>query len=153
MIFTHIRHNFEKAFYPRMMEWACAVVTGNFGLMFYLRPEAMTKSPVLVHMLDFASQPVWAQSLFVLGWMRLGVLLVNGAWRKSPYLRALSAMLCCFLWTQLLMAAATEGSVGLAIFPVLLGMDLINVYRSMQDARTVDDAFRGMTNVAKRPSE
>lgn len=145
-LISHIRQNFVAAFLPRQSEWGSAVLTFVGGYLLDYNADLMTGSPTHAFdlMLAVADQPTWAFILKVFGSVRLVILLVNGAWRRSPYLRALMSLLAVLLWTQL--ALSFSATLGFAFLFACgwIGMDLISVMRAMGDARTVDDAYRGM---------
>jgi hypothetical protein len=79
--------------------------------------------------------------MIVFGLVRLMILLINGAWRRSPHGRAVTAFLCCFFWTQIVLSFAPTFGFAFVMACGWLGADVINVMRAMRDARTVDEAY------------
>lgn len=143
MIFAHIRSNFAAAFFPRLGEWFCALVLFSIGWMLAVNEELMLTAGRQGYalLLSIATQPTWATALIVFGLARLVILLVNGAWRRSPHLRAFSAFISCFFWTQIVLSFAPTFGFAFIMACGWLGSDVMNVMRAMRDARTVDDAY------------
>lgn len=148
MIVSHIRRNFADAFYPRLSEWFCAgvlfaigcMLTVNDGLMSDAVARGMGRGYQLL--LQIGDQSTWATVLVLFGTIRLIILLINGAWRKSPWGRAGSAFLSCFFWCTLVLSFAPTAGFGFIMACGWLGMDMVNVMRAMRDARIVDDAYK-----------
>ncbi|RFB95238.1 hypothetical protein B5K11_09830 [Rhizobium leguminosarum bv. trifolii] len=143
MVFAHIRENFAAAFFPRLSEWLAGFVLLGLGWMLSANPELMQSGKTDYQlMLMIASQPFWSSVLIVFAAGRLAVLLINGAWRRSPHLRALAAFLSCFFWTQITLSFAPNFGFAVVLACGWLGMDMINIMRAMRDARTIDDTYR-----------
>ncbi|KQS90289.1 hypothetical protein [Rhizobium sp. Leaf386] len=142
MIVTHIRQNFSASFYPRRSEWVAAFTLFAMGWMLSANPELMANAKTQAYNLlqMIAPQPVWSVCLMLFGMGRLSVLLINGAWRRSPYMRAGMAFLSCFLWTQIVLSFAPTFGFAFILACGFLGMDLLNIMCAMSDARTVDHA-------------
>ncbi|MCO5083210.1 MAG: hypothetical protein M9955_16325 [Rhizobiaceae bacterium] len=143
MIIAHIRTSFAEAFFPRLSEWTPAGTIAFLGWILTVNPDLMfsTSSAAYDLMLSIASQPHWSLILMTLGAARLAVLLINGAWRRSPWARALMAFVSCFLWTQIMLSFLPVFGLAFGMSVGFLVTDVINVFRAMRDARTVDDAY------------
>lgn len=144
LVFAQMRDHFAEAFFPRLSEWTAAIVIFSLGWVLTLNPELMTSGATTrgyVLMLAVAEQHTWAVLLKVFGALRLAVLLVNGAWRRSPWARAGTAMLPCFFWMQIALSFATVFGFAVTMAAGFLGMDLVNIFRAMRDARIVDEAY------------
>lgn len=142
MVFAHIRENFAAAFFPRLSEWLAAFVVLALGWMLTANPDLMMPGKTDYQlMLMIASQPFWSTVLILFGVCRLTILLINGAWRRSPHLRALAAFLSCFFWTQIALSFAPTFGFAFILACGWLGMDMINIMRAMRDARTIDDTY------------
>lgn len=142
MFFAHIRDNFAAAFFPRMSEWACAVAVFGIGVVLDVNPDLMatTKTSAYILMLSIASQAAWAKAMIIFGLCRLMVLLINGAWRRSPHLRSILAIASCFPLYTLAMSFMPVFGIAMVFAWVFLGMDVINAVRAAGDARIVDHA-------------
>ena len=143
MIIAHLRTSFVEAFFPRLSEWTASAVIAALGWMLMANPDLMASGTGrgYVLMLTIAEQPTWAKALVIFGTARLIVLLINGAWRRSPLARAISAFLACFLWTQIATSFAPTFGFAFTMAAGLLGMEVVNTFRAMRDARIVDDAY------------
>lgn len=143
-IVSHIRSGFAAAFFPRLSEWFPAAVISGIGWMLSANEDLMARDPSISYdqLLEIAPQGVWSVGLLLFGTLRLTVLLINGAWRRSPWLRAGMAFLSCFVWTVLALSFSRIFGFAFIAFVGWLGQDLFNVMRAMRDARTVDDAVR-----------
>lgn len=142
MIFAHIRSSFAEAFFPRLSEWTPAITVAVLGWVLLLNGTLMDPSrPGYSLMLEVAPQPIWGWVMMGFGIARITVLFVNGAWRRSPYARALFAALSMFFWMQVTLSFAPILGFAFVAYAGLLGTDLVNVFRAMRDARIVDDAY------------
>ena len=62
------------------------------------------------------------------------VLLINGAWWRSPHLRALMAFLSCFVWWQMSSDLVPNFALGFALLPPILALDAYNAIRAGREA-------------------
>lgn len=143
MFIAHICTRFAEAFFPRMSEWTPAGTVAFLGWILTVNPNLMTSAQSSAYdlMLSIASQPAWSAVLMIFGAARLAILLINGAWRRSPLARAAMAFLSCFLWTQIMLSFLPVFGLAFGMSVGFLVTDVINVFRAMRDARTVDDAY------------
>ena len=147
MIFAHIRASFVEAFFPRWAEWIAAIVLLALGGMLHVNDTLMSGAVAAGNgrgyrlMLDIADQPTWSAILILFGIARLVILLINGAWRRSPWARAGSAFLACFFWSLIALSFAPTAGYAFILGAGWLVTDMVNIMRAMRDARTVDDAF------------
>lgn len=147
MIFGHIRENLAAAFFPRLSEWFAAFVLISIGTMLSVNTTLMETAikggygQGYYLLLAVAPQGAWATAITVFGFGRLLILLVNGAWRRSPMGRAIAAFLSCFFWTQIVLSFAPTFGFAFVMACGWLGADMVNVMRAARDARTVSDAL------------
>ena len=147
MIMAHIRDNFTAAFFPRWAEWAAASVLLCIGLMLSINTDLMVSSVAngygkgYAMLLAIAGQSVWATTLTVFGSARILILLINGAWRRSPVARAATAFLSCFFWTILVLSFQPTFGFAFVMACGWLLTDLVNIMRAARDARTVNDVL------------
>lgn len=147
MIIAHIRDNFAAAFFPRLSEWSAAFVLTGIGVMLSINDTLMEAAIAAGNgrgyqlLLVIAPQSVWATAITIFGSVRLLILLVNGAWRRSPLGRAVAAFLSCFFWTQIVLSFAPTFGFAFVMACGWLGADMVNVMRAARDARTVNDAL------------
>jgi len=152
MILAHISRSFRETFPGRASEWALAIVILNWSLVLALNTDLFASSASYRALAGVMTQHSWLWLCFCIGTVRLMVLGINGAWRRSPHLRALSAFVSCFVWFQIsvgLFQAGTGGT-GLAVYPVLLLLDSYNVIRAMGEAGISDASHRGADKDANR---
>lgn len=142
LMLAHIRDNFASAFFPRLSEWACATAVFGVGVVLHVNADLMEnlQSNAYQLMLTIGPQATWAKALIIFGICRLLVLLINGAWRRSPHLRAVMAILSCFPLYTIAMSFLPVFGIAMVFAWIFLGMDVINAVRAAGDARTVDHA-------------
>jgi hypothetical protein len=142
LILAPIRDNFAAAFFPRLSEWACAMAVFGVGAVLHANPDLManTKSNAYDLMLGLGAQAAWAKALIAFGIGRLLVLLINGAWRRSPHLRSIMAILSRFPLYTIAMSCLPVFGIAMVFAWIFLGMDVINAVRAAGDAKTVDHA-------------
>lgn len=147
VIFAHIQTRFAEAFFPRWAEWAAANVLVALGWMLAVHDDLMQAAIAggygrgYTLMLEIAGQHSWAIALVLFGVVRLAILLINGAWRRSPHGRAAAAFASCFFWTQIVLSFAPTFGFAFVMACGWLVTDMVNVMRAMRDARIVDDAY------------
>lgn len=143
LIFAHIRDNFANAFFPRLSEWAAAGCLLGVGLMLSANGDLMTSTKTQAYqlMLMIADQSTWASILKIFASLRLIILLINGAWRRSPHLRAISAFLTCYFWTQITLSFLPTFGFAFVFAAAFLCLDFVNSIRAARDARIVDNAY------------
>jgi len=148
MIFAHFASSLRETFPARASEWALGLMLFNWSVVLSANPDLLTTSATLRPLTDVMDQGMWALLCLVGGAGRLAMLAVNGGWRRSPHLRALSAFLSCLFWFLVSVGIIQSGQVntGLAIYPILFILDAYNVIRAMGDAGSADRAFRGARN-------
>lgn len=150
MILAHIRTRFADAFFPRLLEWQAAFVMAAGGVLMIMNADLMQDSRVGYDlMLRWATQATWGQFALTLGGLRLAVLLVNGAWRRSPHARAMAAFLSCAVWFPLYTSLSAAAGWGMVLAGGMLIGDLLNVVRTMRDARIVDETYRRGANAGQ----
>ena len=142
ILLSHVRDNFAEAFYPRLSEWWAAGLLLAMGWVLSANPDLMfgAKTQVYETMLMIAPQEGWAAIMKVFAAGRLITLLINGAWRRSPHLRALGAFLSSFFWMQITLSSASTFGLVFVFAAGVLTLDFLNMIRATRDARTVDYA-------------
>lgn len=126
----------RETFPARASEWA-------LGLMHFLWFVVLSANETLFDdrvsyraLADVMPQNWWALACLIAGGARLVVLAINGAWRRSPHMRALFAFFSCFFWFEISVGLAQAGTwgTGLAVYPVLFLLDAFNAIRTMGEA-------------------
>ncbi|VVT14956.1 hypothetical protein [Hoeflea sp. EC-HK425] len=141
--FLHVSRSFRKTFAVRASEWALAIMLVNWSLVLFANPELFADRESYAPLQDIMRQETWALVCFAAGAGRLIVLMINGAWRRSPHLRAAGAFIACFFWSQITLGFAQSEiwGTGMAIYPVLFALDAYNVFRAITDAAIIDNHF------------
>jgi hypothetical protein len=133
-----------KTFPIRVLEWLLAGIMFSWSIVCWnLRPHEWA-SPIYAGLAQLGDQNTWAFFAFWIGATRLAALMINGAWRPSPHLRAAGAFLACFMWLQITLGllAVDVRTWALAVFPWLFLADIYNVFRAANDAGLADDRAR-----------
>ncbi len=145
LILAEMRDHFAEAFFPRRSEWAGGALLMLAGVVLSANPELMARSQTQAFVLMQAifRQETWADLLLACGTIRLAILMINGLWRRSPHMRALSAMLSCFFWMHIALSSYASFGLAFAAYTVFLGLEFSNIIVASRDARTVDDTFAG----------
>ena len=145
MILTHIGQSLRETFPTRASEWALATILFLWAVVLMANPDLFAESRSLAPLAQLVRQQTWAVFCLAAGGGRLLMLAINGAWKRSPHLRALGAFVSCSLWFQIsigLFQAGTFGT-GLAVYPVLFFLDVYNVIRASRDAGNSDRIHTG----------
>jgi len=143
MNLVHVRYSFAEAFFPRLSEWSAACMLLALSWMLFVNDALMATGTGRGYalMLSIADQATWAGVMLVFGMARVVVLFINGAWRRSPWARAIMAVLTCFFWAQIALSFLPVFGFSFMFASGFLVMDLINIVRAMRDARIVDDEY------------
>ncbi len=133
----------------RAIEWGLAAMLFCMGTIFLNADFNFNNSPALSELARLNSEKFWGWLCITIGGMRLVALWMNGAWRRSPYVRALTALFSSLLWLQITLGLVVQPllTIGIAIFPFLIFLDWFSVWRAMDDA----DTYR-KENKANNPS-
>lgn len=136
MIVARFHHTFRE----RMPEWVLSVGMFLWGLMTLFSPGIFQAKAFFHPLLVFMGQPEWGVLALLIGLIRFGFLIINGAFRPSAHIRAIGCVLGSALWTALLMAALNLESLTptTAIFAMLLFLDLISLWFTAGDAKRAD---------------
>lgn len=140
MIWTHITRSLKETFPTRASEWALGAIIFLWAVMLSANPDLFVESRSFVPLARIFDQDTWTLLCLAIGGGRLLMLAINGAWRRSPHLRAIAAFISCFFWFQISLGffqAGTYGT-GLAVYPVLFALDVYNTFRAAGDAGSSD---------------
>lgn len=131
-------------FQVRASEWALGSMLALWGWVLLLPSETFSISSSFDMLLRVMPENAWGLACLIVGLARVVVLFINGAWRRSPHMRALAALFSCFFWFQISLSIIVGGkaSPGLAIYPVLMLLDIFHVFRCVAKARVSDDMSR-----------
>lgn len=141
-ITLHPWTSLKQTFPIRKSEWVMAFITVGLWLVFSINTELFTAKEY-AGMARWASQPVWAWLMFVVGVGRVAILGINGAYWRSPHWRAGLTFLNCFVWYQLSVGLAQNVGVGMVVFPGLLALDVFNFRQAFLEAATSEGLKNG----------
>lgn len=143
IMMTSFTRHFSDAFFPRLSEYTLAGHLLLLGYILTVNKTLMDNPSISYQLLEsLGPQEWWAKVLLVMGTVRFLILVVNGAYRRSPHLRAITAILSCFVWFQVAASFYSIFGWAFAAYAVAAVSDMMNVMRCMRDARIVDDAFK-----------
>lgn len=119
----------------RALEWGLAGILLTAGIVL-LNPYPTFEQPIFVEMKRIANELTWALICTMVGVVRLSALYVNGAWRKSPWIRLGTALVSSLIWLQLTLGLVSQPVVtlGVAIFPWFIAADWYSIWRAASDA-------------------
>ena len=140
---THIPHagpglwiSIQHRFGPRMMEWFMAFHTALFGVVLLTSPALFDQPTWAGFRLIFPSEGSLGWIMIILGFARIGGLIVNGARKHvTPMIRQVSAGVGCLIWFGIVYCFASSGviSTWLAIYPLFGVGELVNIHRAAHD--------------------
>ena len=141
------RHNFAI----RVSDWFASSVVLSFGLVLTRFPQVMDGNPWYRLLEQHAPAQTWGLVCAAIGLARVGALTVNGtfpAFRWSPHLRFLMALMSCFVWFQITLGLieAQAPTMAIAMFPHMLLFDLYNVFLASSEAGVVEGQHRDARN-------
>lgn len=129
----------------RRSEWALAAIMAfGWGVVLLLPAQTFSNSVGYSAMAQWASEETWGQICLAIGLVRLGVLYVNGRWRRCSHARMVVAFLSAFVWATITLGLLKSGitSPGLIIYPLFLLMEFHTIYEAGSDARVADEKHR-----------
>ncbi len=119
----------------RILEWGVALVMLLWWVVLSQPSYSIYAQPSLELLARIGSEDFWAPVCFTIAVARLGALYVNGAWRRSPYIRAFTAFLSSIFWLWVSIGMAVTGATtGLAVYPVVMLFDWYSIWTAMDDA-------------------
>ena len=123
-------------FRVRAVEWLISGILFSWGLILLAGPTDIFGRAQFAELSRVAPQHVWAVGCMAAGAARLGALMVNGAWRRSPYVRMAMALGSGLFWLQITLGFAASGvtTLGLAACPWFFLADLYSMGVAAFDA-------------------
>ena len=150
MLILHIRKHFRV----RATEWMLSGVMLLWGLLL-LRPGMTFSAPAYAELARLAPEETWGLACLGIGGLRLMVLVINGAMRPSPHLRAFLALVSALFWYQLSVGflLADGNGTAIAVYPLAVGFDVFNAAMAAGDAGEVDRAARARSQGGGGPQD
>lgn len=140
VIIAHIRSSLRETFPFRASEWALAAMLCGWSIVLTSNSDLFAESPSFYALAKIMPQTTLAVLCGIAGGGRIICLGINGAWRRSPHLRAFGAFIATGFWFMITLGLVKSGtnSTGLAIYPVLMLLDTYNVIRAAGEAGLSD---------------
>ena len=131
----------------RVSDWFLAMMLTCFGLILIMHPEVFVTSKAYVLLSQMAPAANWGAVCFMIGSFRLIALMINGtfpAFRWSPHIRFMMAMLSCFVWFQVSLGITLLPVVttALAVYPFLFLFDMYNTFLAATEAGIAERRYR-----------
>lgn len=121
----------------RSVEWLLASMMVAWGIGLLLPGNSM-ELPAYRLLGAIAPEPVWAAWSISIGLLRMLALYINGSWRKTPLVRAVSSLFGAFWWVVLGYCFLKSGPwpypAGVAWFPVLFLFECYSISRGARDS-------------------
>lgn len=148
MLIVKVLRGIQSHLPARASEWALGAILFNWGWILLLPRETFSREAYAL-MLAVMPENAWGAGCLLLGAVRLLALVVNGTFastaysRFSPHVRTGMSVLSCFFWLQIVLSfALAPAGTGMAVYPVLLVLDLYCAYRASRDAQHSDEVAR-----------
>lgn len=124
----------------RAMEWQGAAAAGVFAIILSLGPVFETGGQ-WARFAEIGTEKEWAIGIGLVSLIRFAALLINGRARRTPALRAVTALLGAGLWSYVSLLFIIPGetlTTGIGIYAVLACSDLVSAVRAAKDAAIAD---------------
>lgn len=127
-------------FPSRASEWAAAAILFLWSMIVYTTQGSALEG----QQLNLSNPIMWSAIFMALAGIRITILYINGALRRSPHFRSGLAFLSCFAWFQIVIASVNveQLTTDLAVYPILLALDFYNAYHIAVEARITDEGFK-----------
>lgn len=135
-------------FRERAPEWITSIGMLWWGLVTLFMPELFAQ-PFFYPLSVFMDQPFWGILCSLSGFGGVVALTINGLWRPTAHLRAITAILRITIWSSLLLASLTTigRQLGVPTFAMLMVLDTFALWWAAGDAKLADDiAKKRITN-------
>lgn len=139
---SSLRETFES----RASEWMLTGATLSLAAVFFVN-EGMFLREAFEGLRGMnSSRFFWGFIFAIIGLIRLTVLLVNGAYWRTPHFRAATAFLSSGIWFVLCAGFARNGSVLIALVPWIFFLDAYNTRRAAKEAGKSEFVQRYLKN-------
>ena len=131
-IWVRIQHRFG----PRMTEWIWALFMVGLGWTLLL-PNSIFSQDAFAFFRTLFSEEFLGWFMMIVGIARILGLIINGARKHvTPWIRIVSASVGFLIFGGINYCFASSGviSTWVAIYPLLMGVEVLNIYRAAHDA-------------------
>lgn len=125
----------------RAMEWLCAGCAAAFSTVLAMPGNTFETGTQWERFAELGTELEWAAGIGTIALIRISALIVNGHWRRTPALRAATALLGAELWAYMALLFIVPGeplSTGTGVYAVLAVGDLVSAWRAAKDAAIAD---------------
>ena len=139
LIFVRLRSHFQQ----RIPEWFMSAVAFTFGWFLLAQPGQFDVNPIFSEIRHWVDQPALGLiTLLGFGAARMLLLVINGAWRPSPWLRAIVAICSAFFWMDIVFGLSHSGRqpISIGVYLWFIPLEVRTVYCAVKDARDMADA-------------
>jgi hypothetical protein len=128
---------FRQTFRERASEWVLSIILAFWGFTVVQAP-GLFERPFYAALAHAGPQWIWGWSAFFVGLLRLLVLFINGAWRRTPMFRQCGAAGGMLVWIMLMMGSLSIEwrSPAIATYLGLFMLDALNLSFASRDAVT-----------------
>lgn len=124
----------------RAMEWQGAAASGVFAFILSMGPVFETGSQ-WARFAEIGTEREWALGIGCVALVRFLALFINGRARRTPALRAATALIGAGLWAFVAALFIVPGepiTTGVGVYAVLACSDLVSAWRAAKDAAISD---------------
>lgn len=122
------------------MEWQGAAAAGVFAAILMMGPVFDTGAQ-WQRFAQIGTEREWGLFIGLIALIRLTALIINGRARRTPALRAATAVLGAGLWSYVSLLFIVPGeplTTGVGVYAVLACSDLVSAWRAAKDAAVAD---------------
>jgi hypothetical protein len=128
----------KRHFDTRAVEWMSAFMLTAWGSYVILHPGVFSGplAPAFTGMSRIAPQEVWGFTSFLIGFIRIVALFINGQWGLTPIIRVATSFMSVFVWFWLSVGLylSTVPAPGLVLYLGLMMSDMYSAFRAASDA-------------------
>lgn len=137
---------FKSSFRERLPEWIAGLTLLLWGILVLVEPTTLWQRDFFTALATIAAQTTWGIVATIVALTRLAALTVNGAWRPTGHLRAITAFTSAMVWATLLISfmALTWNPPTMALILSLLVTDIFALWFAAGDAKMADARAKNM---------
>lgn len=142
MIVLRIAGGISQHFGIRVPEWLMALPLLGWGALLTVDPSTFATSNSFNVLAEYGTEAFWANVCFVVAFMRLLALAVNGTFQQfsySPMIRSAASVAAAIFWGQITLGVSTAwlfyggAATGIAAYGTFTVFELWNVFRARAD--------------------
>lgn len=131
----------------RVSDWFITLMLTTLGLILLQPGGTFETFAPFSYLKRFGSESTWGLVCVIIGSFRLFALVINGTFkdfRWSPYIRAIMAVLSCFIWFQLATSVLSMDvwHPGASVYPYLFLFDIYNASHAAAEAGVAERRHR-----------